>query len=424
MTDQSRTQHQLFPKGLEDIPILSPINSSWQFTRPHDYYMGENILKLALLAACKRHFKKSHSKTKKFQITLRPEPTNLCYYYNSDGKERLVVLSQDNLRNTLSAIFQEIITKLNTKSPTEVFESGSLELERRIFSQELNKMELTIAQEKSYMTKIFQTRYEAVGEHNRTQNNSELETNTMKIPDRIKNKMRVLSFLKYIKALNAALYSVGKFEEKFDYEHIERFLEEEPEVTGLNRALLKNNLTSILDCGCGTNGPEFFKNFQDVSYTGLDLIQITPNRIVNKYMKVIRSDIEEPPKAVRKNDYSLILGINLLETTTRPWRAIHQLANLLKADGICVLVFNQYEGSFLITGNPFTLKSLMKYCRTILIPLTGEVFVALDSPTGRDYLLVFRKKRGTEESQGNAKLIFSDPKSDKLGAPIARLEFE
>lgn len=424
MTEKSNNQHQLFPKGLEDIPILSLTDNPWQFTRPHDYYLGENILKGALLAACKRHFKKSHSKAKKIQISLRPEPTNMCYYYNSDGKERLVVLSQDNLRNTLSAIFQEIITRLNTESPTEVFESGSLELERRIFSQRLNEMELTIAQEKSYMTKIFQTRYETVEEHNRPPIRSGLETNSMKIPDRIKNKMRALSFLKYTKTLNAALTSVGQVEEKFDYDHIERFLEEEQEVTGLNRTLLKNNLTSILDCGCGTNGPEFFKNFQDVSYTGLDLIQVTPNRIVNKDMKVFRSDIEEPPKAVRKNNYSLILGINLLETTTRPWRVIRQLANLLKADGICVLVFNQYEGSFLITGNPFTLKSLMRYCRTTLLPLTGEVFVALDSPTGRDYLIVLRKKRGTEESQGNAKLIFSDTKPDKLGATIARLEFE
>jgi SAM-dependent methyltransferase len=237
--------------------------------------------------------------------------------------------------------------------------------------------------------------------------------------------MRILSEIKYIKALRAILTIQDQHGRGLKTNTTDAIIDNKQHLKAINRALVKTNLTNILDCGCGTYGPEFFKSFENVSYTGIDLIRIPSIKNQDKNFMIYRSDIERPIKAIRLNKYSLILAINSIETTTRPWQVIQQVTRMLKPNGICVIIFNQYEGSFLITGNPFTLESLIRYCRTKLVPISGEVFVALDSPTRRDYLIILRKKRKKYENdkQIGAEIVFSSVEQPKLGETIAHLEF-
>ena len=157
----------------------------------------------------------------------------------------------------------------------------------------------------------------------------------------------------------------------------------------------------------------------------MDLINTPKVQSENPEFKLYRSDFEQPAKAIRQNRYSLILAINSLETTTRPWRALKVVEKMLQPNGLSVLIFNQYEGSFLSTGNPFTLQDLLHYSSSKLEPIAGEVFIALDSPTRKDYLVILRRKSKEVQYDSNIKpkLTFRDEPQLKLGQAIASIEF-
>ena len=418
----------LTPIGLENIPLMSIPGITWQYKSTKDVYICELILKKALITACENDFKKNHQIKNTIdepQIKLRPEPTNIAYYYNHDDRERIVVLSNEHIKTTLLNIFQQILIKIQTLQPNKVLEFCKQELESRIFSKQKQKLELTLNQEKSYMRKVFEHRY---GAHFKDKNNiKNIKTiDNDIIPERIRNKMQMISTIKYLKALNNILHITKPNENNLS----NIFQMKEPIniveiIEEINRELIKNKYTSTLDCGCGTNGPEFFKNFKNISYTGMDLINTPKVQSENPEFKLYRSDFEQPAKAIRQNRYSLILAINSLETTTRPWRALKVVEKMLQPNGLSVLIFNQYEGSFLSTGNPFTLQDLLHYSSSKLEPIAGEVFIALDSPTRKDYLVILRRKSKEVQYDSNIKpkLTFRDEPQLKLGQAIASIEF-
>jgi hypothetical protein len=281
------------------------------------------------------------------------------------------------------------------------------------------------------MSRTFQQRYIGANDINNLTgpNQQNRNNNVANVNGQIRDKLRVLSAIKYIKALEAVI----------NYNLIEKNPKsQEPNNTGrdgehyvesLMHNLYTNGLTHVLDLGCGIYGPAFFKNFKNIQYTGIDLIDIPMDDYTDDSHNIYRSDIEQPNSTINTYKYPLILAINSLEATTRPWLALRRITNLLKNNGLCILIFNQFEGSFLSTGNPFTLESLLRYKTGPLIPCHGSIFIALDSPTKRDYLIVLQKKSGAEAKDRNKTKIkpsleLCESARPKHGETIAKLDFE
>jgi SAM-dependent methyltransferase len=410
--------HELFPSGLENIPV--PRSGQYSISQKDTrlFYVCERLFKKALISELRSHFTETHPDLAQgsFAFALRPEPTNLAYYYKTRDKERIVVLGSDSLHVDLREIFVHLLQSAFETNYNELVRICKNELHKLIFSGQLKKIELTMGQEKTYLKKIFDDRYKNQGISQKKAPGA--------IPKDVQNKMMELSFHKYYKASNLVLDQIG-----IDGDNkqigIDNNLIDKGIIETLEKRLYKNKLDTILDCGCGTNGPAFFQRFEKISYTGLDLIDARSKQTPQNNLEIVKGDIENPPTTINKQKYSIVIGLNVLETTTRPWIALKQISKVITPNGFCLLGFNQYEGSLLYTGNPFSLESLIKYLPPSFRPLTGQIFIALDSPTKRDYMIVLKNEsiNASISKTVKAELEFCEEVKPIHGADFATIHF-
>ncbi len=389
-----------FPTGLEGLELPHPPGKAPQRSEPAAralFYRCEQIFIAALEAALATHFEARYPGIAPTRFALRPEPKNLSYYYCYDENERLVVLHHGSLKRWLVERFEQLLRRARVGGSFEQLRvETTTALEEVLVGENLQVRELTLGEEKAYLRRVFQQRY-GVGS----------KKGARGPPPSIEAKMRELSHAKYTAALRLALETV-------DPTPLDAPAEDHG---GLAHRLRDRGLNPILDLGAGTMGPEFFQRLADegLSYTGVDLVPVGIARGKPK-LRFARGDIEHLPRKVRDRDYVLALAINALETTTRPWLALEQCATTLAHKALLLAEFNQYEGSFLYTGNPFTLERFLTAAEERFVPRGGALIVTPDSPTGRDWVVVLERTGCDTRAQDSS----SEPPQLKISSGGAR----
>ena len=107
MSTHNKFNISLNPIGLEELPIpkFSEILPKYDHGSAREFFISELILKKAVLNVCKKSFSLTHPNEQLRQISLRPEPGNLSYYYSLKDSEGIIVIAKNNMKKDLICIF-------------------------------------------------------------------------------------------------------------------------------------------------------------------------------------------------------------------------------------------------------------------------------------------------------------------------------